>query len=278
MKAGRNDPCPCGSGKKYKKCCLRKDQEAADLAPPVLVTPPNPDPLAAARPKPSRGARPALSPLPEPPPQPPDPAAEAWNARWKEFEAQDGEGRVAVFLKTLDDTDLMDDEMAFEMLSALHGGAAERGERQRFADLVGALRERRPELYDEGAHYYLSWLLQDALVEGRRDTLPALARELGARAGRDIDTVRRSLDGLAYHGELSALVEAMRAGWPGVKPSANILPWGIDEWAAKGVDYEVFDYLEHTASPAPTMRSSSREFGSSSRIRARTTCPGSSRI
>ncbi len=21
-KTGRNDPCPCGSGKKYKKCCL----------------------------------------------------------------------------------------------------------------------------------------------------------------------------------------------------------------------------------------------------------------
>jgi uncharacterized protein YecA (UPF0149 family) len=20
-KTGRNDPCPCGSGKKYKKCC-----------------------------------------------------------------------------------------------------------------------------------------------------------------------------------------------------------------------------------------------------------------
>lgn len=25
MKIGRNDPCPCGSGKKYKNCCLRKD-------------------------------------------------------------------------------------------------------------------------------------------------------------------------------------------------------------------------------------------------------------
>lgn len=22
QKHGRNDPCPCGSGKKYKKCCL----------------------------------------------------------------------------------------------------------------------------------------------------------------------------------------------------------------------------------------------------------------
>jgi hypothetical protein len=21
MKTGRNDPCPCGSGKKFKKCC-----------------------------------------------------------------------------------------------------------------------------------------------------------------------------------------------------------------------------------------------------------------
>jgi len=25
-KVGRNDPCPCGSGKKYKKCCFEKDQ------------------------------------------------------------------------------------------------------------------------------------------------------------------------------------------------------------------------------------------------------------
>src|SRR4051794_25588455 len=26
MKIGRNAPCPCGSGKKYKRCCLDKDQ------------------------------------------------------------------------------------------------------------------------------------------------------------------------------------------------------------------------------------------------------------
>jgi tetratricopeptide (TPR) repeat protein len=25
-KPGRNDPCPCGSGNKYKKCCLAKDE------------------------------------------------------------------------------------------------------------------------------------------------------------------------------------------------------------------------------------------------------------
>ena len=27
-KVGRNDPCPCGSGKKYKKCCGKEDSEA----------------------------------------------------------------------------------------------------------------------------------------------------------------------------------------------------------------------------------------------------------
>jgi hypothetical protein len=28
MKIGRNDPCPCGSGKKYKHCCYDKDLTA----------------------------------------------------------------------------------------------------------------------------------------------------------------------------------------------------------------------------------------------------------
>ncbi len=27
-KTGRNEPCPCGSGRKYKKCCLRKERRA----------------------------------------------------------------------------------------------------------------------------------------------------------------------------------------------------------------------------------------------------------
>ena len=31
-KIGRNAPCPCGSGKKYKKCCMNKDKLAIDQA------------------------------------------------------------------------------------------------------------------------------------------------------------------------------------------------------------------------------------------------------
>jgi len=34
---GRNDPCPCGSGKKYKKCCLPRHEEARKSLPPEQV-------------------------------------------------------------------------------------------------------------------------------------------------------------------------------------------------------------------------------------------------
>ena len=34
-KIGRNDPCACGSGKKYKKCCLASDEAAARAARPA---------------------------------------------------------------------------------------------------------------------------------------------------------------------------------------------------------------------------------------------------
>ena len=30
MKVGRNDPCPCGSGKKHKHCCAARAQRRAD--------------------------------------------------------------------------------------------------------------------------------------------------------------------------------------------------------------------------------------------------------
>ena len=39
MKPGRNDPCPCGSGKKYKKCCHDKPEAQAAFQPPKHSAP-----------------------------------------------------------------------------------------------------------------------------------------------------------------------------------------------------------------------------------------------
>jgi len=39
-KQGRNDPCPCGSGKKYKRCCLDQNKAGErSSAPPVNYIP-----------------------------------------------------------------------------------------------------------------------------------------------------------------------------------------------------------------------------------------------
>jgi tetratricopeptide (TPR) repeat protein len=54
-KIGRNDPCPCGSGKKYKKCCMIKDeQQRADAeshAEPGMSSAPSDERVGRLRPK-----------------------------------------------------------------------------------------------------------------------------------------------------------------------------------------------------------------------------------
>jgi hypothetical protein len=35
VKTGRNAPCPCGSGKKYKHCCIAKEGTSQAPAKPV---------------------------------------------------------------------------------------------------------------------------------------------------------------------------------------------------------------------------------------------------
>ena len=37
IKAGRNDTCPCGSGKKFKKCCAVKQARRNRLATALVV-------------------------------------------------------------------------------------------------------------------------------------------------------------------------------------------------------------------------------------------------
>ena len=238
MKIGRNDPCPCGSGKKYKKCCMEKDQaaERARLIAPVRL--PNPGFETAV----------ASSPLLElPTARPPDPRADAIYARWEEFQEQDYEGQIALFTRSLDE-DLIDEESAFEMLNTIYYDSVERGQRDRFDALARDLRERLPEVYAYDASFYLGWQITNALVAGRMDAIPALAIEMAATAGKHLDQFMEAIDMLAYHGQQTTIVAAMQAAWPLVQRS-DILDWAIDEFAESAVDSIVLDRLERGAAP-----------------------------
>lgn len=235
MNLGRNDPCHCGSGNKYKKCCLAKDTAASRARRPQLAAP-----VAIASPQDE---------LHDISKRPPDRRLEAGSVRWKEFEAADYEGKFHVFSRTLDDSELMDGEMAFEMLDALFTETAQRGERSRFDTVVDDLRARRSEVYAKEASYFLDWRITNALVAGRPELVRTLARELAPLAGKQIDHFNRVESGLAYHGQLSTLVEAMRLAWPHVESSTDIVPWGIREFAGRAVAYEVLDHVERAGTP-----------------------------
>lgn len=267
---GRNDPCPCGSGKKYKHCCLKKDEaarraayeeaervaRAADAAPPLFPQPPPPRFSSNTGMIDARGDQldtegatndafwdePASE-------QDIDADLDPFEARWAEFRAaKNYEGQIAIFLATLDDG-LMDDDNAFEMLDTIYEATAAAGERDRFDPLVALLRQRVPDVYASEAHVCLDWLISNALVAGRLEVLPALADELAGTASEHVDTVTRVLDRLAYHGQLSVLAAAARRAWPHVRDASEYFEWVVSEFAERGMTMAMLDYVERTASP-----------------------------
>lgn len=242
MKIGRNAPCPCGSGKKYKKCCLAQDEQDRQAA--VAVVTPEPRPEAPTRSEASPASHSASLP-------PPDPHLEAQEARWEAFEAQDYEGQMALFTQTLDEAELLDNEMAFDMLDTLYPEAMEHDEGDRFDRLVETLHERLPEIYAGRAQHYLRWRITHALATGRVDTLPPLVRDVAATIGRDRDTFHDVLDQLAYHGHLALLVEATRLAWPRLRDSDEIGLRGIEDFGFQAMHLVLLHHGEQHAIPDP---------------------------
>ena len=284
MKVRRNDLCPCGSGKKYKWCCLPKDTELDSedrLEPPHQERddqesrepdasdssewpdePLGPEPAAAMSPGGDEPLGPevtaAMSPGGDEPSEDgppneredqPDPRAQAVNARWEEFAACDYQGRIAVFIRTLDEPELMDGEMVFGMLEMIRQGAEEHDDWDQLEILLRALEERHPETFAESAPYYVSWMIDERVVQGRLEEMAPLALEIARYAGQNIDIFNFTLDRLAYHCRLSTLVDMMRLACSGVKDSTNILPGGVDEFIDLAFRYELLYYCGHASSP-----------------------------
>ena len=248
MQVGRNTPCPCGSGKKYKKCCMRKDEDERREAVGQWR-----EEFEEFEEFPDVSSELSVPPPPPPPAEPPDPRSREIDERWKSFRTGDYEEQVALFEQTLAEKELMDEEMALHMLIEIHPQAMECGECERFERLVAELRENLPEAYAEKAHFYLDWQLVDSLTTGAHERLPDIMREMVPRADRDIDIFFRMLDRLAYHGQLPVLLETMRASWPQVEKSSHIIPSGVEEFCLRGFGYALFDYLEKN--PASTTAS-----------------------
>jgi hypothetical protein len=241
MKVGRNDPCPCGSGKKYKKCCLAKDEAAARQE-------------SAQRAATQREVAQAfdLPPLPAPPPPPepptPDPLDQARGELWETFEAAEPAEQPALFRRALAEGELLDAELAFEMVCAIR----DHHDRAVFAEALDSLQTQRPELYQHDASYYLDWQIADALATGNQPGLPALGAALAETAGKDLDNFYAALERLAYHGQLDLIAQLMALAWPHVRTSDAFVPGADDEFAYNAMDLTLFARFEQNPDLSPT--------------------------
>ncbi len=229
-KPGRNDPCWCGSGKKYKHCHLRQDNEAKRAA---RVQPPAAQP---ARP-PTRAST--------------SPEQAAADAEWDQFEQADLEGKIALFLERVDGK-RPDADDAVEMLAGIRDELDPRHDakaRARFAGWVERVRRDLPDAYRQRMGFYLSDLVDDAVADQRWDTLPGLLADFADTADRHIDAFSHIVEVLLYHGQTQTLYSVMSSAWPGIASSGDLFDWAVDEFGGTLMSLVLFHYLEATTTP-----------------------------
>ncbi len=243
-KIGRNDPCYCGSGRKYKKCHLPQDQSgtgtpvsAGERGVPVPA--PGDDLALPLLPAQGRADAPAVT---------ADAGADAEEtAFWERFRAADAAGRVALYEEQL--AAGVDRERLFEMLATLHDDAVAAGDRARFRALVERARTRAPEPYRADLLWYHSWLVEDAVAERAYALLPELVTPLPEAVEQDIDELFRLIDLLMFHDQLDVTIGLMRRVWPILSASSRVLPYGLAAFAARLTMLHLFAHLRRGGVP-----------------------------
>ena len=238
MKIGRNDPCHCGSGKKYKKCCLNRDEEKQREGTRVA---------AAASSLPSTIVDDTEKKESMPPQQPIDPKEEKLEALHNDFRFKDYEGRVAIFLNLMDESELLDSEGAFEMLGKIFEDAVKIQEYERYNGLLETFQQRHPDVYCEDEPYYLDWWISNAVALGQYDVVHEKMLEFVEHAGSSLQIFDWSMERITYHGKLATLLEVTRKAWPEIKDSQKIMDWAINEFSENAVNFEIFNLI--TQSP-----------------------------
>ena len=250
---GRNAPCPCGSGKKYKKCCLKKDQAAARQKAQMAMTPPPPLPqkTAPAEMEPPRlfANLAANETTPEPEI---DPLLERINAFWEDFMDASYEKQWTAVEKMLaEEPELLDGEMVFGIANTLFEQAVKAGETDRFRQLVARLEEAAPKACAEERSYLLEQQIEIALIEGDEAAIERYFYQFSPFTGNKLDAYYRVVSALTYHGKLAVLYEGMRQARPFVADSDDLVEWACDEYTEKLGDVEILYLLDKNPNLQP---------------------------
>lgn len=245
MTSKRNDPCPCGSGKKYKHCCMKADlaREEAEKAERQAALRNPPAPAVRELPPPVYHA-PAVVKEPEEV----DPELERLNQLYEEFHAAGYEQQKAILQSAIEEKAL-DGELAFEFFNDLYAEMVERGERGEFGRLGALLQTHQPDVYAEENHWFWSWEVQDALALGDDAALQRAANQLIENGGNDVDQFYPVFNSLLYHDRRTVLLNALNNHSLHLV-EGKYFPGVEDEVNRKCSDLIVLNYIEEQPADA----------------------------
>lgn len=238
----RNDPCPCGSGAKYKRCCLAKDEVAGrqQTAPPSA---------AKARSGPELGApRPTAVAVP---PRESTPAERWWEA-WIDsvVEAKGADARLDLARRALAEAPPPDGEFLYESFDPVLVDLERAGRHADRIALIEQIEARFPHAFQECAHYFAHTRFESALEVAGVDLVEE-ARRMGPHVAKVSDLFVPVPSRLAWQGSIAALRALTDAAWPAMRDSLDLLDWAVDEWAAVGIGAVILDHLERDSDLAP---------------------------
>jgi hypothetical protein len=237
-KTGRNAPCPCGSGKKYKKCCLEKDRAEEWAAPAVdeaeddevvggteviedeefevIVEDPEIPDEAWGEDEESEfvtipdAKRPEPKSCPKPPKEDPPDLLDAqqrlvdewWAATKVLFKGPDADGMIVHLVRFMEaHPDLVTHlGIEHEYLFELGAELGRREEWSRYAELLVRLRKAHPEVYVRSFGYYDYDVIVELVVTGQRQLVPRYFDFFHQYPDYDPDCAHRLIELLAWTG------------------------------------------------------------------------------
>lgn len=250
MKIGRNAPCPCGSGKKYKRCCLNK---AKVVVREVVVEDDEviEEPVAATL---------EIAPSSKPPvivDEPDDLLMSAIYKFYETFESADYATKWTLAEKMLvEEPELCDEETAFEIGNSLFGDAVEADDYARFLSLSRQMERHAPKAWAYNQEYMLEWETIFALIVGDHAVATSAFMRLSDTVADHIETYYRVMSAVAWYGKVDLVIAGMRRALPSINASTDIMGWAKDQFVEKIADFETVNALalyENSADAAPAL-------------------------
>jgi len=236
MKVGRNSPCPCGSGKKYKRCCLSKKEEnlkktiqeqkncleeenkdiedekqSTDIATSVDV----------------------------------DKEQRFIDETWDQFEKADYEGKISIFYKLMKREGEMYEDFAAEMLDIIHQESLKTEEGTKLEEILENYQKSCPENYQASETSYLMWQIENAMLKESWEKVDNLAEKIINHTDGDLHTYADLSELLAYSGKTSLLVRLMPLLWKEIEKLPSSYRGDLlDNIAFEAAFYAIFEHLE----------------------------------